>query len=721
MKMTPQKWLDAIHLQRKEEKDWREEAKKVVDIYRDEEQSARFNVLWPNVEIMRPSLYNSAPVPDVRRRFRDPDPVGKEGAKLIERGLSYALDDYDFDFLMEQTVLDYLLPGRAIARVRYVAYDADGKVLKGDEHGKAYERVECCLVDWDRFTRGPGRKWKDVDWICFEHQFDKDELKENYTAWEKVQLDVSISDKDAGEETDETKKRGKVYEVWDKRTRKVYHIAPSYPEEFLKEESDPLELKQFFPIPRPLYAIQTTNSLVPIPEYRLYKRQAEEVDALSRRIQKIIDACRVRGIYNATIKEFSQLVDAADGTLLPAENAAALAATGEGLDKAIAWWPVEQIAAVLAQLYTQREAAKQAIYELTGLSDILRGASNPNETLGAQELKAQTGSVRLQRRQKDVARFARDLMRLKAEIMVEHFAPETLAVMTGMQIQPEVLMMLKDDNLRSYRIDIETDSTIAGDATREKEAVIELLGGIGNFAQGIGPAVESGAISQQAAKTMLKAGIRRFKFGAEVEDAIEEGETPEGQVSQEDQAMMAEQQAAMQAEQEAMMQQAVEQRVAEHEKIAKTQIESARLQLEQQRAAAENQLAQQKQAQDAELARAKLQIDAEGRATELELRARELELREREIALREAESAIGANERRQERHERENEAAETGERENGVQMMLQQITEAMNALTEYVTAPKSVVYENGRAVGIKVGDDTRPIERDDAGKVTGLQ
>ena len=46
-------------------------------------------------------------------------------------------------------------------------------------------------------------------------------------------------------------------------------------------------------------------------------------------------------------------------------------------------------------LYQQREQIKAVIYELTGLSDIARGASKASETLGAQQLKSQWGSIRL--------------------------------------------------------------------------------------------------------------------------------------------------------------------------------------------------------------------------------------------------------------------------------------------------------------------------------------
>jgi len=91
---------------------------------------------------------------------------------------------------------------------------------------------------------------------------------------------------------------------------------------------------------------------------------------------------------------------------------------------------------VLIQLYDARERVKRTLYEITGMADILRGETNPNETLGAQQLKAQFATRRISRAQKQVARFARDLMRLRAFVMARHFSVETLGRMTGL---PEVM------------------------------------------------------------------------------------------------------------------------------------------------------------------------------------------------------------------------------------------------------------------------------------------
>jgi hypothetical protein len=121
----------------------------------------------------------------------------------------------------------------------------------------------------------------------------------------------------------------------------------------------------------------------------------------------------------------------------------------------------------------------------------LCGASDPNETLGAQQLKAQFGSTRMKRRQRAVQKWIRDLYKLKAEIIAEHFEPQVLQEMTGEQMTPEVMQLLRSDKLRSYRIDIETDSTIFEDAEAEKKARTEMVAGISKFMEKWGPIVQA--------------------------------------------------------------------------------------------------------------------------------------------------------------------------------------------------------------------------------------
>ena len=95
-------------------------------------------------------------------------------------------------------------------------------------------------------------------------------------------------------------------------------------------------------------------------------------------------------------------------------------------------WPVEKLIVVLRELYEAREQAKRVIYEITGISDIIRGSTVASETATAQQIKSQWGTLRLKRLQKEVQRYARDLLRMMLEIASKKFSEATFAQMTGL-------------------------------------------------------------------------------------------------------------------------------------------------------------------------------------------------------------------------------------------------------------------------------------------------
>ena len=75
-------WLQAIELAGTDEEDWRKQAKDTLERYSKTKANA-FNVLYANTQTTVPALYNSEPVPDIRRRFGDEDPIGKTASDLL--------------------------------------------------------------------------------------------------------------------------------------------------------------------------------------------------------------------------------------------------------------------------------------------------------------------------------------------------------------------------------------------------------------------------------------------------------------------------------------------------------------------------------------------------------------------------------------------------------------------------------------------------------------
>jgi len=596
-------WLMELELARKTEKKWRKRAAEVDKVRRGDARMGKtgreFNILAANVETLRPSLYSATPKPDVRRRFRDKDPLGKMAALALERALAASCDLYDFDGVMEQAVLDYLLPGRAVTRVRYVPHFAEKTGSDGQPYeAMAYEEVIAEHVDWQDFRRGPGRKWSEVPWIAFrsrmtvadfEEAFGKELTDDELKALAPDHVPDGVSDKEAKEEPN-VFKRITTWEIFDKVKREKVFIAPAYASKPLKVELDKLKLRDFFPIPRPMYAVESSDTLIPVEEYRQYKDQAEELNTVTARINKLVSGMKVRGVYASVVKEFEQLLSGAAENDMIATNGAELFGSGKKLEDFIWMMPIREQAEVLMQLVQHREQVKQIIYEVTGLADVLRGATDPEETLGAQQLKANWGSKRMQRRSKEIQRYARDIIRLKGEIIAERFAPETIRMMTGLPVTPEMMALLRDDGQRGFRIDIETDSTVAGDVIEDQKAMTELLGGISKYVAEMGPAVASGYVPAPLAFRMLATAVRRFKMGREVEEEIDQlaGEQigPDGQL-QPPQLPAPPPSPEAQAQEAEMAMREREMAGAAEERQAKAQAEQQKAAVEQERAAAE--------------------------------------------------------------------------------------------------------------------------------------
>jgi len=565
------RWLSDIESCKRREKEWVKEGRKIREIYAGRKRDETpFNILHSNTAILRPSLYSALPRPHVQRRFKDDDVLGKAAGQAAQKYLEFSLDTNlegheTFDDAAKAAVLDGLLPGRGITTVVY-DYEPDDD---DDKPGVKWEHVFCESQSWDRYTYGYARKWNKVPWVAFELHMSQEDAEEKFG--KDVAKKIEFTEGDDAQENDKgipdrdqrntgSTKTALIYQIWDKEGgRKVCYISAAYPDGYLLEEEDPYGLSGFFPVPKPLEFIEHTDDLVPVSMYSIYQNQARELNRLTYRITKIVECVKARGLYDSELGgELSNLFDGEDNALIPTEKGSSLAAD-KGLDKAIWFMPLETLIQTLRELYAAREQCKQVIYEITGISDIVRGASKASETLGAQQIKSQWGTLRIKPNQQEVQRYVRDLLRMMVEIAANKFSEETWVKMTGLPFATEqqmqqatmvaqakaqqgdmsgmqqlqgiitwkqVLDVLKDDIQRAYKIDIETNSTLEPEAVEDKQDVTEFMTAMGQFMSGVGPAIQEGMMPFQAAQAMLLAITRRFRFGDEVEEIIKGMQQP---------------------------------------------------------------------------------------------------------------------------------------------------------------------------------------------------
>jgi hypothetical protein len=398
----------------------------------------------------------------------------------------------------------------------------------------------------------------------------------------KIPLDTKPETSKAfNEKMGEMSREALIYEIWDKTSGQVIWLSKSMGK-ILDTRDDPLQLENFWPCPKPMFATLTTDSLIPVPDFALYQDQARQLDTLADRIDGFIQALRVRGVYDASEPSLQRLfTEGENNALLPVKNYGAFSEKG-GMAGAINLVDIAPIASALQSSYAAMDQVKGQIYEIMGIADIQRGQTDPNETLGAQIIKSNNASGRLKTMQHEVVNFATALLQIKAQIICQHFTDDTIIKISGamqlspqdQQLIPQALALLKDEPAKNFRIEVTTDSMIYQDEQQEKQDRVEFLTAVSQFMQTALPVAQGVPELTPLLMEMLKFGVTAFKAGKGLEGLIDEtadqfraqAEQAKGQPKppspeqQKMQMQMQIEQSKMQAEQQKMaMQQQIEQ------------------------------------------------------------------------------------------------------------------------------------------------------------------
>jgi hypothetical protein len=556
---TYEDWYKTIMGYERSYKRWEARVDRIVKKYKDDSRydrnpNARFNILWSNVQTIQPAIFARLPRPDVSRRFRDNDPIGRVASMMLERALEFEIEHYgDYKSAMNNAVIDRLLGGRGVAWVRYEPHFAvdeagepeDGFQVSEDsdeaETPEAMEienperiEYECAPVDyvhWRDFGHTIARTWEEVTAVWRRVYMSRPALVERFgeEMGYKIPLDTKPDDLKQSYKSDDGVYEAVIYEIWDKETGKVLWISKSLGK-IVDERDDPLGLENFWPCPKPLYATLTTDSLEPIPDFTIYQDQARELDVLCDRIDGLINALKVRGVYDASASELQRLFsEGENNTMIPVSNWMAFAEK-QGMKGAIDLVDLTPFATALMSCYQAMDQVKGQIYELMGIADIQRGQSDPNDTLGAQIIKSNNASGRLKTQQHAVVDFATSLLTIKAQIICNHFTDDTLVKISGAmqlseqdkQLIPQAIALLRDEASKNFRIEVTSDSMIYQDEQQEKADRIAFLAAVGSFMQTALPAAQASPELTPMLCEMLKFGVTAFKAGKQLEGIIDQ-------------------------------------------------------------------------------------------------------------------------------------------------------------------------------------------------------
>jgi hypothetical protein len=574
-------WLECIGDAKKYFQLWLDKCDSIDKLYADLRRLAdvsgdrEFQMFWANLEVLRPSIYSRSPQPAVATRFKDMSPLPRAASAMLERALIVNLETEDINAVMLAVRDDMLINGRGVAWVRYED-DSDPTEEIGPAHEPRNQRVPYEHVDRTDFLHEPARKWPEVGWVAKRAWLTRDQGIARFgDIFARLDLKErqEPSDGDAGYKSE---KKGEVWEIWSKTRNCVVWIADGI-DEVLDIRAPFLKLDGFFPCPKPAYSTLERRRLIPVPDYYFCRDQFDEINELTARISALAEGLRMKGFYAAGAGDLAEAVEAAlrqqdnNAILVPVANFAALG--GAILRDSIIWLPITEVAATIRELLLLRRQIIDDVYQITGLSDIMRGATEPQETATAQELKSQYGSVRIRERQIELVRFARDLVRIAGEIMAENFTPETFTTITQLSLPTaaaiqeqaqlltknvtkllqeadsqsmaqspdqfqetqerlnelaetvtidQVVALLRDQHIRPFVLEIETDSTIQADENMEKQRRTEFLSSLAGVIQQLTPLIQAQPAAGPFAAEMIKFSVAPFRAGRAMTAVIED-------------------------------------------------------------------------------------------------------------------------------------------------------------------------------------------------------
>ena len=593
MQHDPNSVLGRIEVARKPFNDWVTRAEKIIDIYRakrggddyDSSDSGNsFNSLYSNIAALQPALFTRAPSAVASRRHRDRDAIGRVAAEIITRAVNQEIERNGMQRAMEQVVLDVLLVGRGVPWVRY---EAD----KRKDGTYTNQRTAIDHVNFRDFAHSPARTWADVErngWVARRVTLSRAEGRERFGG---DFAHVALTLRDRGGKPSESGggelKYAEVWEMWRKSDRKQIFAARGAKgtegnPDVLEMRDDPYGLMGFFPCPRPAFATLTSEDLIPAPDYEQYRKQAEELDRISVRIEKLTGMLKLVGFYDSSVANLTELLESQDGTMLPVDNLSDIQVGTPGkLDGVARFIPVSEIAGVLLNLYEARNQAKQVLDEISGVSDLVRGAGDPREKATSAKIKSNFITSRLEHRRRQLEECTRDVVRIQTEMQVELFPEDMLREQSGYDLldevqglrvqyeqqvqehqqaatayqqamaqpprpgpdgqppqppQPpgpppedpveqlwgEVTKLVRDDKMRSIRVDIESGTTTEQSDIHSKTERSEMLTAVGDFIANVVPAAQAMPELAPITADLLSYVMRTYRVGRSLESSVEE-------------------------------------------------------------------------------------------------------------------------------------------------------------------------------------------------------
>jgi len=589
-----QPWLSLLEASKKAFDDYQLKCDSIDKLYANLSRLAsisrerEFQLFWANIQVLGPSIYSRPPVPVVVPRFKDRRPIARTSSEVLERVGIVTMDTQDLDSVLINIRDNLVRNSRGVAWLQLLT-----------KAGKDYVSVE--YLNRRDYRCDPARVEKEVDWKAKCAWMTKAEARKRFY---KISGDmyreasyIGAKKRNDGysENSHDKSLKAPFWEIWSKSANKVVWVAEGCTT-VLDEDKPHLELEGFFPCPKPAVGTLQPDTLIPVPDYVFYKDQLEEINEITGRIAALTDAVKVRGFYPGGAGELSDAIENAinattnNNMLIPIKNWAMLG--GGSAKDMVLWWPLDLVATVIKELIELRKQLIDDVYQITGLSDIMRGSTVASETLGAQKLKSQYGSVRIRDKQNEMTRVARDIIRIACEMIAENYSAEKVNELAQMQLPTDadmakkakpfedqlkqiadlakkaqndptvkakaqqnpqqaqqvmqqlqqeaqqltqqlqqiketvtidqVMKFLRDNRMRAFSLDIETDSTIQPDEDAAKQRATEYIAAMAQLMQQAIPAVQQVPQIAPLMAQIINFANGQFRVGREMASTVEE-------------------------------------------------------------------------------------------------------------------------------------------------------------------------------------------------------
>lgn len=371
------------------------------------------------------------------------------------------------------------------------------------------------------YTERGVRRWNKFTKVAYEYQYTYREFEEKFgqEAIGKLSIGDIESHKDGT-------KPIIMFEYWDKFYKECRWFAENSEDFFqpldMQQNTDDLEevdekendydnsdlygLTGFFPCTEPLIINQSTKHFWPTPEYFQVSDILDDTSSIFGRMVQLTKAIRIRFFFDSSCTQLAGLIGEnwtmGEGNGIGIPNLQQILMNNQGdLSALVAYFPVKDMVDALAQMYQAFQQRLDTYYRVTGISDLIQGQTNPDsdKTFGERQMEGKFALNRMEPYQRKVQEWIKAQYQLLMEMGLKMFSDKTLdEYITPQTLEDDdkqryeaALELLKDNKRRRFRVDFETDSTIAINQDWRKQNAIEAANTISKMMESIAQVAES--------------------------------------------------------------------------------------------------------------------------------------------------------------------------------------------------------------------------------------